>query len=125
MKLSIEPEKGVGREAQRTNERLEWLTAYRVYLESALWSEKRRKVKERCGGICEGCGERRAVEVHHLRYPGWPVLPGSEEWKRREKLWDLVGVCERCHMEEHETLFDRHLALRGGGPASRVGVERQ
>jgi hypothetical protein len=89
----------VKKEAERTGERIEWLLAYRIYLESAIWQEKRRKVIERCRGICEGCGERRAVEVHHVRYPQWPCMPGSEEWLRREKLYDLVGVCERCHRE--------------------------
>ena len=90
------------KEAERTRERIEWLLAYRIYLESAIWREKRRKVLERCRGICEGCGNRRAVEVHHLEYPQWPVIPGSEEWLRREKLYDLVGVCERCHREVHD-----------------------
>jgi 5-methylcytosine-specific restriction endonuclease McrA len=96
MNLSI---RGMGRKAQRTRERIEWLAAYRVYLESPGWLEKRRKVFERCKGVCEGCANRRAVQVHHLRYPPWPVMPGSAEWERAEKLWDLVGVCERCHRE--------------------------
>jgi hypothetical protein len=90
------------REAQRTTERIGWIQAYRVYLESSTWLEKKRKVLERCRWMCEGCANRRAVEVHHKRYPRWPIMPGSEEWLRREKLWDLVGVCEVCHGEVHD-----------------------
>jgi hypothetical protein len=97
MKLSI-------RESERTSQRIEWLVAYRQYLESAHWLEKRRKVMERCKWVCEGCGNRRAVEVHHLRYPAWPCMPGSAEWKRLEKLYDLVGVCGMCHGEVHGTI---------------------
>jgi transcriptional regulator with XRE-family HTH domain len=92
----------VKRAAQRTKERIEWIQCYRQYLESAYWLEKRRKVLERCRWVCEGCGNRRAVEVHHLRYPQWPVLPGSEAWRRLEKLYDLVGLCGVCHGEVHE-----------------------
>lgn len=88
-------------EAKRTRERIEWLLAYRVYMESGGWREKRAKVLKRCRNECEGCGNRRAVEVHHLRYPGWRIVPGSAEWEKREKLYDLVGLCERCHREVH------------------------
>jgi hypothetical protein len=87
--------------ARRTGERIVWIHAYRVYLESPTWLEKKRKVLERCRWICEGCGNRRAVEVHHLSYPQWRVLPGSEEWRRQEKLYDLVGLCGVCHLEVH------------------------
>jgi len=88
--------------AQRTKERIEWIQSYRQYLESPVWLEKKRKVLERCRWICEGCGNRRASEVHHLRYPEWRVMPGSEGWKRVEKLYDLVGICEECHREVHK-----------------------
>jgi hypothetical protein len=88
-------------EAERTAQRIEWIQCYRQYLGSASWQEKRRKVLERCRWMCEGCGNRRAVEVHHKEYPEWPILPGSEEWKRLEKLYQLVGLCEVCHGEVH------------------------
>lgn len=78
------------------------MAAYRLYLDSPMWMEKRRKVMGRCRRLCEGCANRRAVEVHHLRYPPWPIMPGSAEWLRREKLWDLVGVCRECHEDVSE-----------------------
>lgn len=85
---------------ERRGERLNRLLAYEEYMQGPIWREKRRRVLERCGRLCEGCLERRAVEVHHLRYPE-RVQPGSREWVMREKLYDLVGLCERCHGEVH------------------------
>jgi hypothetical protein len=84
--------------AQQTERRLNWLAGYEEYLQSAIWREKRRKVLERCRGICEGCAQRRAREIHHERYPRG-CEPGSEEWIRREKLYDLVGLCTDCHLD--------------------------
>lgn len=81
--------------------RLERLLAYEGYVQGPIWGEKRRKVLERCRGICEGCGERKATQVHHLQYPVG-CMPGSVEWVEREKLYNLVGLCERCHGEVHD-----------------------
>lgn len=30
--------------------------------------KNRRIVEERCGGVCEGCGDRPATDVHHRKY---------------------------------------------------------
>lgn len=90
--------------AEGARERINWLLAYEGYMQSTIWGEKRRKVLERVrrthGGMCEGCGERRAEEVHHVRYPRG-LEPGSRGWVAKEKLYDLVGICERCHEEVH------------------------
>lgn len=86
--------------AEETTRRLNRLLAYEEYLQSAEWLEKRRQVMRRCGGMCEGCGHRRARCVHHIRYPRG-CKPGSVEWIEREKLFDLVGLCEDCHIHVH------------------------
>lgn len=72
--------------------REQWWEAYRQYLTTPIWREKRRRVIQRAGGICEGCGSARATQVHHLTY------------KRvgREMLFDLVAICEDCHHSLHE-----------------------
>lgn len=31
-------------------------------------AKNRRIVEERCGGLCEGCGEKPATELHHRKY---------------------------------------------------------
>jgi hypothetical protein len=89
-----------GRVAEETEKRLKRLLAYEEYMQSPVWLEKRRRVMERCRWMCEGCGNGKAVEVHHVRYPRG-CEPGSERWARQEKLYDLVGICKRCHREIH------------------------
>jgi hypothetical protein len=79
---------------------LDWQQAYEIYRQSPVWCEKRRLVLQRAKKICEGCGCRPARELHHLRYPA-NCLPGSPEWIRSEKLFDLVALCEICHRDIH------------------------
>jgi phage terminase large subunit GpA-like protein len=45
----------------------------------------------RCHRVCEHCGERRAVQAHHLTY----------ERLGDELLTDLLAVCLECHEEIH------------------------
>jgi len=87
-------------QAQREEESRQWWEAYERYLITPTWLEKRRLVMQRAGGLCEGCRKARAIEVHHLRYPSG-VLPGSAEWIRAEKLFDLVALCADCHKDLH------------------------
>jgi hypothetical protein len=56
-----------------------------------------RKVLARAHGLCEGCGERTATQVHHLSY------------KRvfDEMLFDLVAVCDACHDKLHAEEYRR------------------
>jgi 5-methylcytosine-specific restriction endonuclease McrA len=77
-----------------------WWALYEVYLQSPIWAEKRRRVFERARGLCEGCGIRRPNRIHHLRYPKGSS-PGSDEWLRAEKLFDLVALCDSCHADLH------------------------
>lgn len=64
---------------------------YSQYLSSPQWRAKRLLVLDRAGGLCEGCREREASQVHHLTY------------KRvgREMLFDLVAICGECHDAIH------------------------
>ena len=78
----------------------EWWKAYDAYLKSPIWREKRSIVLKRAGETCEGCRQAKAVQVHHKRYPPG-CFPGFPEWIRREKLFDLAAVCERCHEDLH------------------------
>lgn len=64
---------------------------YSSYLQSAEWRAKRAKVLARAKGICEGCGDRRATQVHHLTYAHI----------RDELLFELVAVCDGCHEKIH------------------------
>ena len=67
--------------------------SYGDYLSSDIWKKKRNKVMERANGICEGCGDSPAVEVHHISY----------EHVEHEFLFELVAVCSECHDRIHAT----------------------
>lgn len=93
----IEWERGQ-REAEEL--RVQRRIAYYNYLQTPEWKAKRAKVLARANGRCEGCGERRATQVHHMRYPQ-DCWPGTPEWIAREKLFDLRAICTECHEDVH------------------------
>lgn len=86
------------------------------YWKSAAWRARRRAVLQRDNHRCTVCkrthgartdprlkGNRRTVlEVHHLTYARYG----------RERLADLVTLCQRCHATEHQW------QKRRGGKAS-------
>lgn len=71
------------------------------YLKTPKWQALRAKVLNRAKGICEGCGEKPATEVHHLTYDHW----------RDELLFELVAVCRDCHAKCHPAEDDETAAL--------------
>jgi len=75
----------------RAEEKRRWRTWYDGYLTTDAWRRRREKVLERAGGVCEGCGERRAVQVHHRTY----AHVGDEF------LFELVALCTPCHKRLH------------------------
>jgi hypothetical protein len=97
------------REALRAQQSRTWWAAYDQYLDSPTWAEKRRLVLKRCSSVCEGYGERKAVQVHHLQYPGG-CLPGTEEWIKSEKLFHLVALCVSCHRDLHPLRDESHFS---------------
>jgi hypothetical protein len=90
---------------QAEKENRQWWEAYNKYLQSPAWIQKRQLVRRRSGGICEGCGQQNAVVVHHRNYPK-DVIPGSAEWVRAEKLFDLVDLCGQYHRDLHPDRLD-------------------
>ena len=89
-------------ERQREREEInrQWWQHYNAYLRTETWRGKRALVLERANGRCEGCGARRATQVHHRCYPQG-LLPGSPEWITQEKLFDLIAICDGCHEDVH------------------------
>lgn len=89
----VEWDKEAGeREAKRKAEREEWMRNYSTYLASPQWKALRLKVMKRANGLCEGCGDAPAVQVHHLSYAN----------VGREFLFELVAVCVACHERAHD-----------------------
>jgi hypothetical protein len=76
---------------QREAQSEEWRAWYQEYLGTTAWRDRRSLVLRRANGTCEGCGEARATEVHHLTY----AHVGNEF------LWELVAVCRDCHERFH------------------------
>jgi len=85
--------------ARQEDQRL-WWQRYDAYLKSATWYRKRERVFERARGYCEGCRNQPAEQVHHRVYPR-DCQPGSPEWIAKEKLFDLVALCDDCHRDVH------------------------
>lgn len=71
------------------DEFFEW---YNQYLLSSDWLDRRKKVLERAGGLCEGCRQAPANQVHHLTY----------KHVGRELLYELVALCSACHEIAHD-----------------------
>jgi hypothetical protein len=89
------------RKRQKEELKRQWGAAYDAYLQTTTCFHKRHLVLKRDGGICQGCGETQARQIHHLSYPNSGCLPGSAEWIACEKLFDLVSVCSSCHDDLH------------------------
>lgn len=66
--------------------------SYQAYIQSPGWKARREKVMKRCRGMCEGCGDNRAVHVHHHSYRHFG----------NEFLFELLGLCQNCHDRLHK-----------------------
>jgi hypothetical protein len=65
-----------------------WFSNYSIYLNSEKWKNKRILVLKRDKFICKACENRTATEVHHLTY----------KHLFNEPLFDLVSICNACHI---------------------------
>lgn len=65
----------------------------KVYLLSEHWKNLR-KEKKKQNPVCEKCGTKRKLDVHHINYKNlYDIL-----------LEDLETLCHRCHKKEHKRL---------------------
>ncbi|HVI77923.1 MAG TPA: hypothetical protein VM715_07135 [Candidatus Acidoferrum sp.] len=69
---------------------------YDIYLASSGWQTKRAKILKRAGGICEGCLERKATQVHHVTY----------DHIFEEFMFELIAICDECHVRLHPEKHD-------------------
>jgi len=67
-------------------------SAYQHYLRSRDWAGTRALAIHRADGMCQVCGERHHLEVHHKSYQRL----GNEE------RGDLIVLCGSCHAKVHE-----------------------
>lgn len=93
-------------QAQRQREANEWRIKYLDYLDTPQWAARRDLVLKRSRGVCEGCGTRRATQVHHLTY----------QHLGNEFLFELVALCRPCHERWHGVVgVTVRLTSRAGG----------
>lgn len=89
---AIHVEAGAEYERRQKHERSsEWWARYSAYLETPQWKEKRARVLERDGYVCQACLRREATQAHHLTY----------ERVFNEPAFDLIAVCDTCHRALH------------------------
>jgi 5-methylcytosine-specific restriction endonuclease McrA len=80
------------RAIEKQQQDAQWWERYDNYLLSNGWRKRRALVMGRANNLCEGCGTRRATQVHHLTYTH--VF--------NEFLWELVALCDECHSRVHD-----------------------
>lgn len=76
---------------ERLDQRADWFRQHSAYLRTPAWKARRAAVLRRAQGVCEGCGQADATQVHHLTYDHW----------QNEFLWELVAICDGCHERVH------------------------
>jgi hypothetical protein len=81
-------------------ENANWWRWYDGYLKSPAWIQKRNLVLARANHFCEGCGTRRATQVHHKTYDN----------VGNEFLFELVAVCDACHDRIHDQRQQQEVA---------------
>jgi uncharacterized protein YlaI len=67
---------------------------YSKLLTAEEWQEKRLRILNRSGWLCEECHERPAENVHHRCYVG-----GRKPWQYTD--FELQALCRWCHMHKH------------------------
>lgn len=76
---------------EKQEDRAEFFKEHDAYLRTPEWRKRRAAVLLRSNGLCEGCREAGATEVHHLTYDNW----------KAEFLFELVALCHDCHERLH------------------------
>jgi len=71
------------------------MPTYETYIASDEWKAKRAIIMKRADGWCEGCGKRRAAQVHHKTY----------RHLFKEQPEDLIALCVPCHQKKHPDKF--------------------
>lgn len=64
---------------------------YQQYLKTPKWRAIAAKVMDRANGICEGCLDASASEVHHVSY----------QHVGNEFAFELLALCRTCHERWH------------------------
>ncbi len=69
----------------------QWADAYKLYLRSFAWEQRRNGAIRRVGGLCQMCDSGGKLHVHHISY----------ERAGAERADDLRILCPSCHKLRH------------------------
>jgi hypothetical protein len=69
----------------------EWRKIYKKYLKSAVWLKVRLRIFALRGSVCEKCGDKEHLNIHHLTYRNVGF----------ELDTDLQILCGECHCRVH------------------------
>jgi 5-methylcytosine-specific restriction endonuclease McrA len=72
---------------------------YNAYIQSPAWRKKRAARIRRDHYMCQTCGVRGYLTVHHRTY----------ERLGRERMDDLITLCESCHDAVTRTISSRQI----------------
>jgi hypothetical protein len=81
----------MSRQSEIVERRASFLNEYHNHINSAEWQKTRYAVLSRDKFTCQGCGCKKASEVHHLTYANFGC----------EFLFQLVAICHECHQRIH------------------------
>lgn len=77
---------------------------YQRYIRSGRWARTRKRYYKWHGRHCHRCGKRRCrLELHHKTY----------ERLGRERMSDLIALCEDCHHAAHARRYKRNYGRFG------------
>lgn len=102
------------------------VTNKRGYLQEYFHREQH-KIYEQLGGVCEVCGIKENLQIHHkiptISGRGRGSLNRLSDWKKELPTGNLMLVCEQCHLKIHsideENFYPsaRTVPIRKGGEA--------
>lgn len=90
------------RDAKRLAERSPSQREYAAYIASPTWTATRGKALAHHGTQCYACSGHKSLQVHHKNY----ARIG------REKMSDLVVLCNGCHKAAHKAIKARKTTLK-------------
>jgi len=67
-----------------------------AYYKTEHWRERRKEALEDSDNMCDECGSKNNLQVHHKNY--FSLF--------REEDDDLVVLCKSCHEDLHGRVFD-------------------
>ena len=71
------------------------------------WQQRQDQIRTRDGYTCRHCGRNTGIMLHiHHRY----YVEGRRYWEYPDKAF--VALCEECHDQEEDALFDAQHDLR-------------